>query len=121
MSRSGSQRLACLTSWRAQSVSFLCRLPRVPHCKPKVIHAFFGIAEGTGQSKSKQIRDLLKMNGFYSEWTLPSRLAKDPNVWVLMIDGMVLDVRDASVQFQRQAFEKGLIPFVPADRPGVPT
>jgi hypothetical protein len=28
MSRSGSQRRACRTSWRAQSVGFLCRRPR---------------------------------------------------------------------------------------------
>ena len=27
-----------------------------PHCKPKVIYEFFGIAESTGQNKSKEIR-----------------------------------------------------------------
>ena len=102
-------------------VNYLDDPSQAPHCKPKVIYAFFGIAESTGQSKSKQIRDLLKMNSFYPEWTLASRLAKDPNVWLLMVDGMVQDVRDASVQLQRQAFEQGLTPFVPADRPGVPT
>lgn len=101
-------------------VNFLDDPSQTPHCKPKVIYAAFGIAESTGQNKSKQIRDLLKMDGFSHEWILPSRLADDPRVWFLTVNGIMIDVRHAPVQLQRQAYEQGLIPFVPADRTGAP-
>ncbi|MBL8529548.1 MAG: hypothetical protein JNL68_17860 [Burkholderiales bacterium] len=38
----------------AGRVSFLDDPSQVPHCKPKVIYEFFGIAESTAQNKSKE-------------------------------------------------------------------
>ncbi len=55
-------------------VNFLDDASQTPHCKPKAIYAFFGIAESTGQNKSKAIRDALKMGPFSHEWTLPTRV-----------------------------------------------
>jgi len=87
-----------------------------PHCKSKVIYAFFGVGESTGQNKSKEIRDTLKMGPMSPEWTLPSRLADNPMVWLLQVNGMMVDIRHTPVELQRLAFEKGLIPFIPAER-----
>jgi hypothetical protein len=50
------------------------------------------------------------------EWTLPSRLADNPLVWMLQVDGLMIDIRHAPVELQRLAYEKGLIPFIPAER-----
>ena len=50
------------------------------------------------------------------EWTLPSRLADNPMVWLLQVNGMMVDIRHTPVELQRLAFEKGLIPFIPAER-----
>ena len=97
-------------------VNFLDDPSQAPHCKPSVIYAFFGIAESTGQNKSKEIRDLLKMGPLSPEWTLPSRLADNPMVWLVQVNGFIIDIRDAAVELQRAAFERGLIPYVPADR-----
>lgn len=77
---------------------------------------FFGIAESTGQNKSKEVRDLLGMGPFSPEWTLPSRLADNPMVWVLQVNGVAIDIRRAPLELQRLAFDKGLIPFIPAER-----
>ena len=52
------------------------------------------------------------------EWTLPSRLADNPLVWMLQVDGLMIDIRQAPVELQRLAYEKGLIPFIPAERSG---
>lgn len=98
-------------------VNFLDDSSTTPHCKPGVIYAFFGIAESTGQNKSKAIRDLLKMGPFSPEWTLPSRLARNPRVWMLQVNGLLVDIRQASPELQRLAFEKGLIPWIPAENP----
>ena len=98
-------------------VNFLDDSSQTPCCKPKVIYEFFGIAESTGQNKSKEIREILKMEGFSPERTLPSRLADNPMVWMLQIDGLIVDIRRAPIELKQLAFEKGLIPFVPGVQP----
>ena len=50
------------------------------------------------------------------EWTLPSRLADNPLVWMLEVNGLMIDIRQAPAELQRLAYEKGLIPFIPAKR-----
>ena len=108
--------------WAAAAVhavgrmNFLDDPSQVPHCKPNAIYAFFGIAESTGQNKSREIRELLGMNPMSHRWLLPSRLADNPLVWMLQVNGFMIDIRDASVELQRAAYAKGLIPFVPAER-----
>jgi hypothetical protein len=49
---------------------------------------------------------------------LPSRLADNPVVWMLEINGLMIDIRQAPPELQRLAYEKGLIPFIPAERDG---
>lgn len=97
-------------------VNFLDDPSQSPHCRPKVIFEFFGIAESTGQNKSKEIRDVLMMGPMSPDWTLPSRLADNPLVWTLEVNGLMVDIRRAPIELQRLAFEKGLIPFVHAER-----
>ena len=99
-------------------VNFLDDPSQVPHCKPTLLYEFFGIAENTGQNKSKQIREALGTNPLSPKWTLPSRLADNPMVWMLKVNGLVIDIRQAPAELQRLAYEKGLIPFIPAERSG---
>jgi hypothetical protein len=94
-------------------VNFLDDSSQSPHCKPKVIYGFFGIAESTGQNKSKEIRDLLKMDPLSPKWTLPSRLDGNPLVWMVQVNGLIVDVRGMPPELQQMAFDKGLIPYVP--------
>lgn len=37
-------------------------------------------------------------------------------VWLLQVNGLAVDIRHAPIELQRLAFEKGLIPLVPAER-----
>ena len=50
------------------------------------------------------------------DWTLPSRLADNPLVWMVQINGLMIDIRRSPPERQRLAYEKGLIPFIPAER-----
>jgi len=97
-------------------VNFLDDPSQTPHCKPKVIYEYFGIGGSTGQNKSKEIRDLLKMGPMSPEWTLPSRLAENPLVWMVQVNGLIVDIRGMPFALQQMAFEKGLIPYIPAER-----
>lgn len=109
--------------WAAASVhavgrvNFLDDPSQTPHCKPKVIYEFFGIAESTGQNKSKEIRALLGMEPFSHDWTLPSRFAGNTTMWILQVNGLMVDIRQLPLEVQQIAFEKGLIPYVPALNP----
>lgn len=98
-------------------INFLDDPSQIPHCKPSVIYGYFGIAESTGQNKSKEIREALKMGSFSPDSTLPSRLTRNPLVWMLNVNGFMVDIRRAPVEVQRMALEKGLIPFIPAEQP----
>lgn len=102
----------------AGHVNFLNDASQTPHCNSKSIFEFFKIAESTGHNKSKEIRELLKMSPLSPEWTLQSRLADNPMVWMLQVNGIVIDIRHAPLELQQLAFAKGLIPFVPAERNG---
>ena len=97
-------------------INFLDDPSQTPYCKPKAIFEFFGIGESTGQNKSKEIREILGMGPLSPEWTLPSRLADNPMVWMLQVNGFMVDVRHAPREVQEIAFNKRLIPYIPADR-----
>lgn len=97
-------------------VNFLDDSSQTPHCKPKAIYEFFGIGESTGQSKSKEIRDLLKMGPMSPEWTLPSKLADNPLAWMVQLNGLIVDARGLPIELQQMAFDKGLIPYIPAEK-----
>lgn len=96
-------------------VNFLDDPSQTPHCKANLIYQHFGVGESTGQAKSKEIRNILKMGPMSPEWTLPSRLSSNPLAWMVQVNGLIVDIRALPIELQRVAFAKGLIPFVPAD------
>ena len=99
-------------------VNYLDDSSRKPHMKLTAIDKAFGVAESTGQGKSKAIRTLLKIRTSDPQWTLPSRTDKNPLAWMIEINGFIVDARHLKREFQEEALRKGLIPFIPADRSG---
>jgi hypothetical protein len=97
-------------------VNFLGDPSRTPHMKMTDIDEGFGVSEASGSAKSKSIRDLLRLQPFDPEWTLPSRMEDNPLVWMLNVNGLLMDIRHAPREAQEVAFQKGLIPYIPADR-----
>jgi len=79
--------------------------------KLTVIDKAFGVAESTGQGKSKAIRDLLKIRTFDPQWTLPSRMNENPMAWMIEIHGFLVDARYLKREFQVEALRKGLDPL----------
>ncbi|RKY07656.1 MAG: hypothetical protein DRP65_10160 [Planctomycetota bacterium] len=74
-----------------------------------------GVSEGTMASKSKIIRDGLNIMPMDPEWCLPELLEKNPLVWMLEVNGLVMDIRTAPRDIQEAAYAEGLIPFIPSD------
>jgi len=99
-------------------VNYLDDRSQKPHLKLPFIDRAFGVAESTGQGKSKAIRTMFRIRNFDPKWTLPSRMDDNPVVWMLEVSGFLMDIRNAPRELQEVAFEKGLIPYIPADRSG---
>jgi hypothetical protein len=99
-------------------VNFLGDRSQKPHMKPGDIDKWFGVGESTVSAKSTAIKNLLRISHLDFEWMLPSRMEKNPLVWMLNVNGLMMDIRDAPREAQEIAFEKGLIPYIPADRDG---
>ena len=97
-------------------VNFLGDSTQTPHMKMTDVDEGFGVSPASGAAKSKAIRDLLKMRPFDPDWTLPSRMDDNPLVWMLNVNGLLMDIRYAPREAQVVAFQKGLIPYIPADR-----
>jgi hypothetical protein len=97
-------------------VNFLHDKSQTPYMRLSDIDACFGISESTGATKLAAIRKLLKIHPLDPNWTLPSRLEDNPMVWMLEVNGFVMDVRYAPREVQEMAFKKELIPYIPADR-----
>src|SRR4051794_10778654 len=97
-------------------VNFLDDRSSEPHLKLTAIDPAFGVAESTGQGKSKAIRTMLRIRQFDRRWTLPGRMDEDPTLWMIEFNGFVLDERLLKREFQEGAFRKGLTPYTPAVR-----
>jgi hypothetical protein len=102
-------------------VNFLSDKTQTPHMRMADIDAAFGIGESTGAAKLAAIRKRIELIPFDPRWTLPSLLDENPLVWMLEVDGFVVDIRGAPLELQRSAFEQGLIPYVPAEREATKT
>jgi len=76
----------------------------------------FGVSVATMQAKAKAIGVGLDLIPFHPDWSLPSTMDDNPIVWMLEVNGILMDVRMAPRQAQVAAYEKGLIPYIPADR-----
>jgi Domain of unknown function (DUF6398) len=94
-------------------VNFLFDPSQTPHVKSTQIPEYFKTAQSTVQAKSKQIRDLLGMYQLSPEWSLPSRLDRNPLAWMISVNGFILDARHLPRPIQEEALRKGLIPYIP--------
>lgn len=108
---------ACGITHAIGMVNFLFDKSQTPHINSIELYKQFGVGQSTGQGKSKFVRDILGMNQFDPNWMLASKFDSSPLVWMLSVNGMMVDIRYMPREVQEIAFEKGLIPYIPADKP----
>lgn len=97
-------------------VNFLTDHDQSPHMTSKDIAKGMGVSVSTMQGKYRIIWDELDLMQMHPDWSLPSRLDDNPLVWMLQVNGFIMDIRRAPREAQVAAYEAGLIPYIPADR-----
>ena len=104
---------ACGIVYTIGFVNFLFDKSQNPHMRADEICAWFGVAPNTGGNKSRQIRDLLRISQFDVTWMLPGIAEESPLSWMISVDGFIMDARSAPRPIQKEAYRKGLIPYLP--------
>jgi hypothetical protein len=98
------------------TVNFVFDKTQTPHITVPDISDYFGIGKSSPASKSKEIRDLFNIGLMEPEWTLPSRMDSNSMAWYVTVNGLIMDARSLPYHLQVEAYNKGLIPYIPADR-----
>ena len=107
---------ACAIVYALGAVNFLFDRSQTPHLSAEELCAAFGVSKSSGANKSKWIRDTLGLSQFDATWFLPSRIAESSIPWLIEVNGFIVDARSMPRDIQEIAYEKGLIPYIPADR-----
>lgn len=98
------------------SVNFWYDRSQTPHTTLAHICQFFDASSSAVGGKSKQIRTMFKMHPLDPGWTAPSKLDDNPIMWMVEVNGFVVDIRNMPRETQVIAYEKGIIPYIPADQ-----
>jgi hypothetical protein len=97
-------------------VNFLFDKSQIPHMRADELCKKIGVSQQTASGRAQKIRDMLDIFQMHPDWTLPSRVDDNPMIWILKVNGYMVDIRSMPREVQEIAFEKGLIPYIPADR-----
>lgn len=99
-------------------VNFLDDSSQEAHMKLTSIDKAFGVGESTGQGKSMLIRKMFKIRPMDPEWSLQSRINRNPMAWMIQVNGFLVDARFLKREIQEEALRQGVIPYIP-ERPSV--
>ncbi len=106
---------ACGIIYALGTVNFLFDKTQTPHMRADELCKAFGVSKSSGENKAKLIRDLLNMYPLDPNWCVPANVESNPLIWTLQVNGMMVDIRRMPREVQVIAYEKGLIPYIPAD------
>lgn len=108
-----------LQTWAAGLVHAICMVnfrfdrSQQPSISSREICNHFGLAQSTVGNKSKEIRDLFKMTQWDPNWMPASRVDDSPLVWMISLNGFIVDSRQLPRHIQEEAVATGIIPYVP--------
>ena len=107
---------ACGVIYVLGQLNFLTDRSTQPHMAMADVCAAFGVGQSTAASKAKAIRDALNCNRTDPKWMLRSLVARNPLIWMAQVNGLLVELREMPREVQEIAFEKGMIPYIPADQ-----
>lgn len=86
------------------------------HFTAEELTAPFGLASSTVGNKAAELRKMFNMTYMNPEWMLPHLVRSNPAIWLVQLNGFIVDIRDMPLEIQQLAVEKGIIPFLPGDQ-----
>ncbi|MBA4379252.1 MAG: hypothetical protein C0393_00920 [Anaerolinea sp.] len=97
-------------------VNFLFDKSQSPHMRADELCKRIGVSQQTAGGRAQKIREMLDIIPMHPNWCLPALVDQNPMIWILSVNGYMVDVRGMPREVQEIAYDKGLIPYIPADR-----
>src|SRR5918997_802235 len=107
---------ACGVIYVLGQLNFLSDKASKPHMTMAEVCAAFGVGQSTASAKARIISDALRTHRMDPTWMLRSVVDRNPLVWMAEVNGMLVHLRDMPREVQVIAYEKGMIPYIPADQ-----
>lgn len=116
LSKGNAASWACGITHAVGSINFLFDRTQEIHMKVSELYEAFGVSPGTGQGRSRLVRKALGTFPLDPNWSRASQVDSNPLIWMVSVNGLLMDIRHLPRDVQVQAYEQGIIPYVPADR-----
>jgi hypothetical protein len=94
-------------------VNFLFDRTQRPHLTADQLSQRLGLSKSTLAAKAKRIQDLLNILPFEPRYCRQALLADNPLVWMISVNGFLVDARKMPPEIQEEARRRGLIPDLP--------
>ena len=108
---------ACGIIYTLGQLNFLSDKASQPYMTMAEVCAGFGVGQSTACAKARTISNALHTNRMDPTWMLSSIVGRNPFVWMAEVNGFPVDLRQMPRNIQVIAYEKGMIPYIPADQP----
>jgi hypothetical protein len=95
-------------------VNFLADPTQKPHLRTDELADLLGVKQTTMTNKGRLIADTLRIALMDPEYSRRDMIDKNPVTWLLEVDGFLVDARRLPLELQVQAWQRGLIPYVPS-------
>jgi hypothetical protein len=96
-------------------ITFLSDKSFEPSMAMAIVCAGFGVGENTAK-KAQIIARALDAHRSNPGWSLDRILERNPLVWMVEVNGLLVDLRDMPRELQEISFEKGMISYIRADQ-----
>jgi hypothetical protein len=95
-------------------LNFLSDKASQPHMTMAEVCTAFGVGQSTASAKARVISDTLHTNRMDPTWMLKRIVDQNPLMWMAEVNGLLVDLREMPREVQVIAYEKGIIPYIPA-------
>ncbi|HEX7549530.1 MAG TPA: DUF6398 domain-containing protein [Candidatus Methylomirabilis sp.] len=92
------------------TVNFLFDRTQRPHLTSDELSQRLGLSKSTLGAKAKRIQDLLNIVQMEPRYCRRALLADNPLVWMISVNGFLVDARRMPPEIQEEARRQGLIP-----------
>lgn len=107
---------ACGVVYALGQLNFLSDKGTQPYMAMADLCASFGVGQSTVSAKARTITDALHTHRMDPTWMRRSFVDRNPLIWMAEVNGLPVDLRDMPREVQVIAYEKGMIPYIPADQ-----
>jgi len=94
-------------------VNFLSDPSQTPHLRTDELAQLLGVKQTTMANKGRLIMDTLGIGLMDPEFSRRAMIERNPMVWMLQIEGLLVDARHLPEPVQVELHRHGLIPYVP--------